>query len=211
MTASFHKLIVTASTAAALLITTAAMAKATGGRPGQNNSGHTGGPGATTSTNSNPLKNLAHERALKKEQLLKDRNTGNGINITQGGGNLPKEPGNNPSSGSGFTITQGGGNLPKEPGNNPDKGCDHNWDHGCHEHDCYDYHCSWRSYGFYDTCVEPMNRYVVLPGDTFESISLKVFGNPSASADIAMFNRIPTDAALAPGQVLMLPPIGGTL
>ncbi|HEX4415485.1 MAG TPA: LysM domain-containing protein [Lacipirellulaceae bacterium] len=208
MTVSAHKLIVAVSTAATLLITSAVMANApTGGtRPGQ--TGTRSGKGATTTTTPSKITIAAnkeqqlkanrefreklHEQALRKEQMLKDKNSGDGS--------------------GGIVITHGGGNLPKEPGNNPDK----NWGHNCGKDYCSKDYCfdHYRS-SCYSECsyvnVEPMNTYVVLPGDTFESISLKLFGNPTDSANIAMFNRMPIDSALAPGQVLMLPSISKTL
>jgi hypothetical protein len=40
---------------------------------------------------------------------------------------------------------------------------------------------------------------------------MKFFGDSTGSADIAMFNHMPINAALAPGQVLMLPSTSNTL
>jgi len=202
MIISAHKLIATFATAVTLLATSTVMAKAPGGRPGQSDT-HNGKGGATTSTPSqntlagvNKAQHLKAERALreklrdqaeKKEQWLKNQNSG------------------------GITITHGGGKLPKEPGNNPDK----NWGHDCGHDYCSKDYCYDRYRSCYSECsyvsVEPMNTYVVLPGDTFASISLKLFGNPTDSANIAMFNHMPIDAALAPGQTLMLPTVSNTL
>ena len=99
----------------------------------------------------------------------------------------------------GITITHGGGNLREEPGNNSDKDCHHDCDHYCskgyyrdHYRSCYS-ECSY-------VCVEPVNSYVVLPSETFEIISTKLFGNTSDSANIATIDNMPVDAALAPAR-----------
>jgi len=57
------------------------------------------------------------------------------------------------------------------------------------------------------------NSYFVQPGDTFHEISLKEYGTSANARHIARFNRLASNAALVPGQRLMLPSISanGTL
>ena len=55
---------------------------------------------------------------------------------------------------------------------------------------------------------EPFHStYIVLPGDSFYTVSLKEYGTSSNSPKIAQFNRLPSNAALVPGQRLVLPSI----
>jgi hypothetical protein len=61
-------------------------------------------------------------------------------------------------------------------------------------HECDPFHCS----------------YVVLPGDSFHTVSLKEYGSHSNAVYIAQFNNMPLDAALVPGQTLMLPSISAS-
>ena len=91
---------------------------------------HTGSTTTTTTSSGvNTLRDNNIARGLKKEQQLQ---------------------------GNGFTVTQGGGNLPKEPGNNPDKGSKHD----CNKSWCYDrcssfyFGCSYPYYGCYDICYD---------------------------------------------------------
>lgn len=63
-------------------------------------------------------------------------------------------------------------------------------------------------YNNYGQAFEPFHSsYVVLPGDTFYTVSLKEYGSSSAMNHIARFNRLATNAALVPGQRLLLPSI----
>jgi hypothetical protein len=48
---------------------------------------------------------------------------------------------------------------------------------------------------------------VVLPGDSFYTVALKEYGTSSTMNQIARFNRLATNAALVPGQRLLLPSI----
>lgn len=58
---------------------------------------------------------------------------------------------------------------------------------------------------------EPFHStYVVLPGDSFYTVSLKEYATSSNSKYIAQFNNLPQTAALTPGQVLRLPSISAT-
>jgi hypothetical protein len=59
---------------------------------------------------------------------------------------------------------------------------------------------------FCDHFVEPVfANYVVVPGDTFEVISLKLFNTPGHSLFLASINRLPANTLLIPGQVLVVP------
>jgi hypothetical protein len=50
---------------------------------------------------------------------------------------------------------------------------------------------------------------VVFPGDTFETVSLREYRTILNSRYIASFNKLPLNAVLVPGQILMLPSISG--
>jgi hypothetical protein len=94
--------------------------------------------------------------------------------------------------GSGFTITHGG-NPPRSPESSKWKNKYWYCDHSHHIVFC-------------DHFVEPaFANYVVVPGDTFEVISLKLFRTPGNSLFLASLNRLPVNVALAPGQVLVVP------
>lgn len=55
---------------------------------------------------------------------------------------------------------------------------------------------------------EPLHSsYIVQPGDSFYTISLKEYGTSANMQHIARFNRMPSNAALVPGQPLLLPSI----
>jgi LysM domain-containing protein len=59
---------------------------------------------------------------------------------------------------------------------------------------------------FCDHFVEPVfANYVVVPGDTLELISLKLFRTSNHSLFLASLNRVPVNALLIPGQVLIVP------
>ena len=59
---------------------------------------------------------------------------------------------------------------------------------------------------FCDHFVEPVfANYVVVPGDTFEVISLKLFNTPGHTLFLASLNRLPVNTLLIPGQVLVVP------
>jgi hypothetical protein len=51
------------------------------------------------------------------------------------------------------------------------------------------------------------SNYVVLPGDSFYTISLKEYSTSKNSAFVAKYNSMPEDQALTPGQVIQLPSI----
>jgi nucleoid-associated protein YgaU len=51
------------------------------------------------------------------------------------------------------------------------------------------------------------NSYFVQPGDTFAVVSLKEYGTSANANQIARFNRLASNAALVPGQRLLLPSI----
>ena len=59
---------------------------------------------------------------------------------------------------------------------------------------------------FCDHFVEPVfARYIVVPGDTFETISLKLFNTPFHSTFLASINHAPVNVLLVPGQVVLVP------
>lgn len=60
----------------------------------------------------------------------------------------------------------------------------------------------------YGQSYEPFHSsYFVQPGDTFHEVSLKEYGTSANARHIARFNRLASNAALVPGQRLMLPSI----
>jgi nucleoid-associated protein YgaU len=86
-----------------------------------------------------------------------------------------------------------------------------NCHHGCGSNYC---HGNYGCYGemsappvFEPLSTVTVNRYVVVPGDTLESVSTKVFGTPDQALPIATLNRLAANVALVPGQTLMLPAI----
>lgn len=95
------------------------------------------------------------------------------------------------------------------------------WNFGCYPHnDCYPYYygcypysfsCYYPLYSCYSYCglaYEPFHcSYIVLPGDSFYTISQKEYGTSVNGLYIARFNSLPMSADLAPGQTLMLPSI----
>lgn len=59
---------------------------------------------------------------------------------------------------------------------------------------------------FCDHFVEPvLARYIVVPGDTFELISLKLFNTPHHSLFLASLNGLPVNSLLVPGQAIVIP------
>jgi hypothetical protein len=116
--------------------------------------------------------------------------TSSGITITHGG--------NPPRSGDGFTITHGG-NPPRSP--EPNDYCQAHAPESCHRHDCdRDVHSC------YEETFEPLHSTcMVLPGDTFETVSLREYRTNSKARSIASLNKLSLNAALIPGQTIMLP------
>jgi hypothetical protein len=63
-------------------------------------------------------------------------------------------------------------------------------------------------YNNFGQAYEPFHSsYVCQPGDSFYTVSLKEYGTSSTMKHIASFNRLATNAALVPGQRLLLPSI----
>jgi hypothetical protein len=131
---------------------------------------------------------LANEQVANPTLLsgAKELGTSGGITITHGG-NPPRTPG-------GITITHGG-NPPRSP--EPNDHCHES----CHRHDCdRDVHSCYEETfeALHSTCM-------VLPGDTFETVSLREYRTNSNARAIASFNKLSLNATLVPGQMLMLP------
>jgi hypothetical protein len=53
------------------------------------------------------------------------------------------------------------------------------------------------------------NTYTVEPGDSFYTVAMKAYGSSTPANYIAKFNRMAPNAALIPGQQLMMPSISG--
>ncbi len=63
-------------------------------------------------------------------------------------------------------------------------------------------------YENYGQAYEPFHSsYICQPGDSFYTVSLKEYGTSNNLKYIASYNRMATNAALVPGQRLMLPSI----
>jgi hypothetical protein len=59
---------------------------------------------------------------------------------------------------------------------------------------------------FTDQFVEPVFvRYVVLPGDTFATISLRLFRTANHASFLASLNHVTSRTQLVPGQVIVVP------
>jgi hypothetical protein len=59
---------------------------------------------------------------------------------------------------------------------------------------------------FTDHFVQPVFvRYVVVPGDTFATISLRLFHTPNHASFLASLNHVTSRTQLVPGQVIVVP------
>jgi hypothetical protein len=122
-------------------------------------------------------------------------------------------------SNNGFKIAFSGNSQKQSNGNYNkchDNHCYTNY-HNCNSGYCYNRYYDNGCYynGQYATneigpgqAFEPFHSsYVVLPGDSFYTVSLKEYGTSANSKYIARFNNMPQTAALTLGQTLMLPSI----
>lgn len=82
------------------------------------------------------------------------------------------------------------------------------WYYGCYYPTYSCYYPLYNCYSYCGIAYEPLHcSYVVLPGDSFYTISLKEYGTSVNGVYIARFNNLSMSTALAPGQMLMLPSI----
>ena len=191
MNALKNRVMSSLATGACLLFATIGFAKQPSGS--QNHSR----PVKTNVSNFSSMKNIT----LANVQVFKtpvSNTLSSKITITHGG-NPPR------ANGNGFVITFGG-NPPRNYG----CGSPCNYE-PCHKPCHYD--CCYHNYCCVTTCCgmtyEPLHSScVVLPGDTFYTISLREYGTRINSTYIAMYNHVPLYSALVPGQTLMLPSIG---
>jgi hypothetical protein len=96
----------------------------------------------------------------------------------------------------------GGNNGLKKNGNNG--GC-HNG--GGYNNGGYNNTCQTNG-GVYGQAFEPFHSsYICQPGDSFYTVSLKEYGTSSNQYYVAKFNGLAPNAALVPGQRLVLPSI----
>lgn len=59
---------------------------------------------------------------------------------------------------------------------------------------------------FTDHFVQPVfGQYVVVPGDTFATISFRLFRTPNHASFIASLNHVTSRTQLVPGQVIVVP------
>jgi hypothetical protein len=152
---------------------------------GGNGGGGNGGGGNTIAKKNSTSSNIGRAIAIGAA-LNATRNLNNGNN---GGGQCHNNNGN------------GNGNC---NGNNNNGNCN---DGG---YDNYD-----QLGGLNDPnagqAYEPFHsNYVVLPGDSFYTISLKEYATSANAKYIARFNNLPQSAALRPGQIVKLPAISVT-
>lgn len=114
---------------------------------------------------------------------------------------------------SGFKISFGGSSAKQglvyngNNGNNCHNGhCNNNY-RNCNSGYCNNYYNRYDNFGL-GQAYEPFHSsYVVLPGDTFYTVSLKEYGTSANAKYIAQFNRMPQSTALTLNQTLMLPSI----
>ncbi|HEX3601381.1 MAG TPA: LysM domain-containing protein [Lacipirellulaceae bacterium] len=151
-----------------------------------------------TNGSSTTASNNVKGKTIADAKLYGTQTATGGITITHGG-NPPR------GDGSGFTITHGG-NPPRNCGNSQTS-CNNNCYHdSCHRDYCHGSYCCVQMYG--NEGFEPLHSaYVVVPGDTLYTVSMKEYGTSGNSRYIAVFNRLPSYTALVPGQTLMLPSI----
>jgi hypothetical protein len=121
------------------------------------------------------------------------------------GGNGGNNGGNH---NNGFKLSFGGGgiqSLNSNKNNNYDKNCHNNGN--CYNNNGY-CNTQYGTQNYLGQAFEPFHSsYVVLPGDTFYTVSLKEYGTSANAQYIARFNNLPQNAALVLGQTLMLPSI----
>ncbi len=129
---------------------------------------------------------------------------GNGSNLTSlkgnkapaGGTSILTDPSHvdqlSGDKNGGFKITHGG-NPPRSPESFHKKNKYWYWDHSRH-------------IVFVDHFVESaFVSYVVLPGDTLETISFRLFNTRRNAILLAELNHLPTHTILIPGQVILVP------
>jgi hypothetical protein len=132
-----------------------------------------------------------------------------------GNGNKGGNGGNNGNKNSGFKLNFGGTNGVNLIRNNNNG----NYNNGnCHNNGNYNNNGYCNNYNQYNQNFgqgyEPFHSsYVVLPGDSFYTVSLKEYGTSANARHIARFNNLPQNSALVLGRTLMLPSISpnGTL
>jgi hypothetical protein len=124
------------------------------------------------------------------------------------------------SQGIGIALNNGGNqNGNHNCGNNGNHNCNNNG--GCNNGNNGGYNAGGCDGGNGDVYSQNQNipgqayepfhsTYVVLPGDSFYTVSLKEYATSSNAKYIAQFNNLPQTAALTPGQILRLPSISAT-
>jgi hypothetical protein len=187
MNASKSNLVAVLTTTAVLLMASASFAR----DKKSNDNGPPPRPKKTTLTSSSTLSttatNVANGATLISDPGKKKPTPGTAIlNTNLGNVQLLND------KGSGITITHGG-NPPRSP-------------ESCKWKNKYWYCDHSHHIVFCDHFVEPaFANYIVVPGDTFEVISLKLFHTPGNSLFLASLNRVPVNAVLVPGQVILVP------
>lgn len=97
----------------------------------------------------------------------------------------------------GFSVGIGGNSSHKSNNNN-------NYNKNNHNGNC---EYNGQPYGVGQAYEPAYSYYICQPGDSFYTVSLKNYGTSGVSKYIAQFNRLPLNAALVPGQRLLLPSV----
>jgi hypothetical protein len=185
MNASKTNLVAIFATTAVLLMASASFARDKNSDSGQPSRPKKNSSITSTSISTTSL-GLAHGATLISDPGKKKPTPGTailGTNLDHNG-LLSKD--------GGFKITHGG-NPPRSPESFKWKSKFWYCDHSHHIVFC-------------DHFVEPVfANYIVVPGDTFEVISLKLFNTPGHTLFLASLNRLPANTLLIPGQVLVVP------
>ena len=216
MKTSIRNMIVILATVASLLVVSAAMAKTNlNGNSGSGSSQGSGGTRPKPPVNSVNVANTKGQNLTTVQGNVgagsNAINTLNGLgkdsNATTVLGSTDKGLSNaiNTINNRGINVTTVLGNeLNLNHGGNPPRGPEPK--KPCHDGKCYNEHsCDYTWEG--RSCEVFFGEYIVVPGDTFETISLKLYGTTGNLEFIAAFNRLPVNAALVPGQVLSVPSI----
>lgn len=213
MKTSTNNVIAILATVATLLVANAAMA---GGKK-DNGNGNSGSGGSRPKPELNSV-NVANTKGQNLTTVLGNvgpgsnaintiNGKGQGTNVTTVLGKTDKGLSNaiNTINTRGINVTTVLGNeLDLNHGGNPPRGPKPT--KPCHDGHWYcEHHCDYTWNGH--SCEVFYGEYIVVPGDTFETISLKLYGTPTNMLFLAGFNRLLVNVALVPGQVLKMPAI----
>ncbi len=211
MKTSKNNLIVILATVATMLVASAAMAKTNlNGNSGSGGSQGNGGTRPKPPLNSVSVANSRGQNLTTvygnvgpgSNAINTINGIGKGTNPTTVLGNTDKGLSNaiNTINTRGVNVTTVFGGTVKTV-SDPPKGSK-----PCHDGHWYcEHRCDYTWNGH--SCEVFYGEYIVVPGDTFETISLKLYGTPTNMLFLAEFNRLQVNTALVPGQVLRMPAV----